>query len=247
MRPDISIVLPVHDEEDNIGVLCNEIIAVFDNIIRKPYEIIVVDDASADKSADVVGEIKRTFSASPFLVTINLIVQTARNGQSAALMRGMVGAQAPLIVTMDADLQYAPADIPMLLEKIDEYDMICGIRKNRSDGVARLLCSKIANAFRNWITGDSIIDSGCTFRILRRECLPVILPLEGRLSGCEFFFHSIFIRRRGFRVGEIEICHRQRSAGKSNYRLMRGRLIRGIAASIQVRKILKFKEYRMNI
>ena len=246
MRAEISIVLPVHNEENNIGILCKEITAVFNTIVSKPYEIVVVDDASNDRSTGVVDELKKTICPSIFLVNINILVQPARYGQSAALMRGMVAAQGALIVTMDADLQHDPADIPKLLEKIDGYDMVCGIRKNRSDGVTRLLCSKIANAFRNWITGDSIIDSGCTFRIIRRECIPSILPLEGRLFGCEYFFHSIFARRRGFRVGETEVCHRQRTAGKSNYRLMRGRLICGIAASIRVRKILKFKEYQMN-
>lgn len=237
MSPDISIVLPVHNEENNIGTLLREIAAVFENVIRKPYEIIVVDDASEDKSAAVIQEVKNSLTPSYSHVNIHFLAQPVRSGQSKALMRGMTAAQGALIITVDADLQHDPADIPDLLETMALYDMLCGIRKNRSDGPARRVCSKIANAFRNWITGDSIADSGCTFRIMRKECVAVLQPIEGRLFGCEFFFHPLFARRRGFRVGEAEVRHRQRTAGKSNYRLMRGRLLRGIAACIRARRL----------
>ncbi len=242
MQTDISIVLSVHNEENNIGVLIKEIAAVFENTIRKPYEIIVVDDASDDKSIAVIQDAKNFLSSSSFLVNINLLTQSVRSGQSKALMRGMTAAQGALIVTMDADLQHDPADIPKLLEKMVSYDMLCGIRKNRSDGLARRVCSKIANAFRNWITGDSITDSGCTFRIMRKECVAAFQPIDGCLFGCEFFFHPVFARRKGFRVGEAEVHHRQRTSGKSNYRLMRGRFMRGIAACIRARRLLAHVE-----
>ena len=187
----------------------------------------------------MIQEAENFFTPSSFLITINLLTQPVRFGQSKALMRGILAAQGALIITMDADLQHDPADIPRLLEKMDGYDMFCGIRKTRNDGLSRLICSKIANVFRNRITGDSITDSGCTFRIMRKECIPAILPIENRLFGCEFFFHPLFAYRRGFRVGEAEVCHRQRTAGKSNYNLMRGRLMRGIAACIRVRRLIR--------
>lgn len=244
MQTDISIVLPVHNEENNIGVLLKEIVVVFKNIIRKPYEIIVVDDASDDKSAAVIERFKKELDSSAhrngpsLLINCTILAQQIRSGQSRALMRGILAAQGALIITMDADLQHDPADIPRLMEKMDTFDMICGVRKNRSDGQARLLCSKIANAFRNLITGDSITDSGCTFRIMRKECITAILPIENRLFGCEFFFHPLFASRKGFRVGEAEVHHRQRTGGKSNYKLMRGRFMRGIAACIRARRLL---------
>jgi len=234
MQTAISIVLPVHNEENNIGVLLKEIADVFKNTIPKPYEIIVVDDASDDRSVAVVEAFKNEQRSS----NVQILSQPFRSGQSKALTRGMDAAQGALIVTMDADLQHDPADIPTLLEKMDGYDMVCGIRKSRSDGITRLLCSKIANAFRNRITGDSISDSGCTFRIMRKECIEAFIPIDDRLFGCEFFFHPLFARRRGFRVGEAKVSHRKRPAGKSNYKLMRGRFSRGIAACIRVRKIL---------
>jgi glycosyltransferase involved in cell wall biosynthesis len=244
MQTDISIVLPVHNEENNIGVLLKKIVAVFKSIILKPYEIIVVDDASDDKSMAVIEKFKKELNSSThrngpsLLINLHILAQQVRSGQSKALMRGIVAAQGAFIITMDADLQHYPADIPRLLEKMDTFDMVCGIRKNRSDGQARLICSKIANAFRNRITGDSIADSGCTFRIMRKECIPAILSIGNSLFGCEFFFHPLFVRRRGFRVGEAEVSHRQRTAGKSNYKLMRGRLIRGIMACIRARRLL---------
>jgi len=242
--PFISIVLPVHNEEKNIGVLLAEIASVFENNIRKSYEIITIDDASDDTSIAVAEKFRNEKSCSScadsFLLpdNIHIFSQPFRSGQSKALMRGMTTAKGALIVTMDADLQHDPSDIPKLLEKMDSYDMICGIRKGRSDGIARLLCSKIANAFRNMITGDSISDSGCTFRIMRKECVAACMPIDGKLFGCEFLFHPLFVRRRGFRVGETVVSHRLRSAGKSNYKLIRGRFLRGIAACIRVRKIL---------
>jgi dolichol-phosphate mannosyltransferase len=238
MHPDISVVLPIYNEEENIGALLKEIASVFAEVIRKPYEIIVVDDASVDSSAAAVRGTRDSLGSSPFLSTMTLMVQHVRSGQSKALLRGMAAAQGALIITMDADLQYDPADIPRLLEKMGTYDLLCGIRKNRSDGLARRLCSKIANAFRNAITGDRIADSGCTFRVMRKQCVATLMPLDGRLFGCEFFFHPLFVRHRGFRVGESAVVHRPRRAGKSNYRLIGGRFMRGIAACILARKLL---------
>lgn len=241
--PCISIVLPVHNEENNIGILLTEIVAVLEKRVQKPYEIIVVDDASQDKSVVVVEKCKNELGwpdqqhNPSYLKNILLITKTVRSGQSNALMRGMVAAQGAFIITMDADLQHDPADIPRLLEKMDDFDMVCGVRKNRSDGLARRTCSKIANTFRNWVTGDSVSDSGCTYRIIRKHCIEVLKPVEDRLFGCEFFFHPFMLRRRGFRVGECAVAHRQRTAGRSNYHLMRGRFFRGIAACIRVRRI----------
>jgi dolichol-phosphate mannosyltransferase len=245
MHPDISIVLPVHNEEKNIAVLLMKIETVFNRTVLKPYEIIVVDDASDDTSVAAMEEYKNrqkhssNQNRSSFLNNLSVLVQPVSSGQSKALMRGMAAAQGALIVTMDSDLQHDPADIPKLLEKMDSYDMVCGIRKGRSDGIARLLCSKIANAFRNWITGDSITDSGCTFRIFRKECVSAFITVDGLLCGCELFFYPVLARRRGFRIGEVSVNHRQRTAGNSNYKLMRGRLVCGIKACFKVRNIIK--------
>ena len=170
---------------------------------------------------------------------IRILSQPVRSGQSAALMRGLAEASGELIVSMDADRQYDPADIPKMLDMMTGFDMVCGVRKSRADGLLRLLCSRIANMFRNLVTADSTRDSGCIFRIMRRECISAFLPAQGKLYGCEFFFHPLFARKRGFRVGEVEVQHRTRSGGKSHYRLIRGRIGRGIMACFKARRIAK--------
>jgi dolichol-phosphate mannosyltransferase len=244
MDIDISVVLPVHNEENSIGLLLSEIALVFETTVRRPYEIIVVDDSSDDASVAVIEKfadgrcIDRPGESRSFLANFELLSQPVRAGQARALMRGMEAARGGVIVTMDADMQHDPADIFRFLEAMEKFDMVCGVRKSRSDGRARLVCSKIANAFRNLITGDSIADSGCTFRALRRECLPAFAGTDGRLFGCEFFFHPLFARRKGFCVGEIDINHRPRRGGRSNYQLMRGRFLRGMAACFRARKLL---------
>ncbi len=241
----ISIVLPVHNEEENIGELLKEIVDVFKNNIQNPYEIIVVDDASDDMSiAEVEKVIHEIHDAAceenPCnSMTIRLVRLPTLSGQARALIEGFSVAQGNLIISMDSDGQYNPSDIPCFIEKMDAFDMVCGIRSKRRDGLARLLCSKIANTFRNWVTGDCIKDAGCTFRIMRKQCSTALRLFTGKLYGCEFFFHPLIIRCNGFRVGEINIAHRRRLAGKGNYKLLRGRLLRGLVACIKVRKLLK--------
>ena len=130
-------------------------------------------------------------------------------------------------------------DMAALLEKVDECDMVCGIRKGRKDGAVRIVCSRIANAFRNMVTGYPVVDSGCMFRVFRRECVPGLLLLEGKLFGCEMLFFPSFVMRGGFRVLEMPVSHHERNGGASKYRLIRGRLWRGFAATIAAQRMLR--------
>jgi glycosyltransferase involved in cell wall biosynthesis len=233
---DISIILPVRNEEESIGKLLQEIFAVIQNHVRKPTEIIVVDDASDDSSGKVVRTIADELGSSEEEKSsmnnpeLRLIRLNARSGQARALMKGFAEAKGALIMSMDSDGQHDPADIPRFIRKADAFDMICGIRCGRSDGFARLLCSKAANFFRNLITGGMIKDAGCTFRLMRKECFPVVNRFADKLLGCDYFFHPLFVHSSGFRVGEITVTHRKRAGGKSNYRLLRGRFFRGAFA-----------------
>ncbi|MBN1307039.1 MAG: glycosyltransferase family 2 protein [Chitinispirillaceae bacterium] len=240
----VSIVLPVHNEAPCIEGLIREIVEVVTMFTGKVSEIIVIDDVSDDGSAAIVekiaGKIDRHRTVAPPLHGggLRLVKLAVRSGQSRALITGFSAARGSLIVSMDADGQYDPGDIPRLIDKMREFDMVCGIRRSRSDGFLRKACSVVANGFRNIVTGDSVADAGCTFRVMRKECIPSLLPFDGKLAGCEFFFHPLMVRKKGFRVGEIEVAHRPRASGKSNYRLMRGRFLRGVRACIRARKML---------
>ena len=243
--PAISVVLPVFNEEKNIVDLLEEIVSVFKTVIRETCEIIVVDDCSDDVGVARVEAfasrlenwIERQVGASS--IQIRLLSTTVRSGQSEALLQGMSAAQGELIVTMDADGQHDPADIPRLLAAMNSCDMVCGIRKNRTDGAARWISSKIANGFRNLITGDTLTDAGCTFRVLRKFCVPSLHTLRGKLFGCEFFFHPLFLSKQGYAFTQIPVSHRARRFGKSKYQLFRGRFIRGLSACVRIRGILK--------
>jgi dolichol-phosphate mannosyltransferase len=240
MLPDshISLVMPMHNEAENIGPLLREIFAVFEMTVKTNYEIIIVDDASSDGSVAMVEQEKNscfTDQKPVYLSKITLLRQPVQSGQFKALIRGISEAGGDLIITMDSDLQQDPADIPRLLHMMETCDMVCGVRATRHDGTARRICSIIANGFRNMVTGDSTTDSGCMFRIMHAACVAAIVPCDGRLFGCEALFFPLLVRRKGFRVREAPVAHRKRGTGKSRYHLIRGRLLSGIAACLKVR------------
>ena len=237
-NPYISLVMPMYNEAENIGSLLQEIFAVFDTTVKIKYEIIIVDDASRDGSISIVEQEKDRYSAnhkSVYLSEIILLRQPVQSGQFKALIRGISVGKGDLIITLDSDLQQDPADIPRLLRMMDTCDMVCGVRADRQDGMARRIVSKIGNRCRNIITGDSTSDSGCMFRVMRVACVAAIMPCDGRLFGCEALFFPLLVRRKGFRVREAPVTHRQRGNGKSRYHLVRGRLLSGIAACLKIR------------
>jgi dolichol-phosphate mannosyltransferase len=239
----LSIVLPVRNEASCVGVVLREIIAVFEQSLPKPGEIIVIDDASRDASIKVVEAAVKDAASRRGLfdpsggVKVSHFILPEQCGQSQALMKGLLAARGELIVSMDADGQYDPYDIPRFLGKMTALDMLCGVRKNRKDTIARILFSRVGNAFRNRITNDSIKDAGCTLRVMRKSCVPALAPYQGTLYGNEFFFHPLILRKRGFRVNETEVSHRPRLAGKSNYNLFRGRALRGLLACMKARRL----------
>jgi dolichol-phosphate mannosyltransferase len=237
-NPQISLVMPMHNEQAAIRSLLREIFTVFDTTVKQPYEIIIVDDASNDGSVAAVEQEQEAYFTSEkqgYLSKINVLKQPARSGQFKALIRGMAEAKGDCIITMDSDLQYNPEDIPRLLPLMGAFDMVCGVRAARHDGAARRICSAIANSFRNLITGDTTTDSGCMFRVMRAACVAAILPSNGRLFGCEGLFFPLLARRKGFRIAETSVEHRPRGSGKSRYHLVRGRLLGGIAACLKIR------------
>ncbi|HVV48635.1 MAG TPA: glycosyltransferase family 2 protein [Polyangia bacterium] len=208
---DISIVLPIHNERDNLLPLFDEIAEVL-GAMGKSFEIIAVDDGSTDDSAAVI---RQAAAERPYLRGIFLRRNT---GQSAAFDAGFRAASGALVVTMDADRQNDPHDIPRLVEKLnDGFDLVTGWRKDRKDGfLLRRIPSVIANRFIRRVTGTRIHDLGCSLKVYRKE-----LTDEMPLYGEQHRFISVLADGLGARVGEIVVNHRPRVAGRSKYGLVR--------------------------
>ena len=204
---DLSVVIPVYDEEENLPHLWPELRAVLEPL-GLAFEVLFVDDGSHDRSAEVIRTLRET---DPRVRLVRLKVNA---GETAATDAGFKAARGRLVVTMDADLQNDPRDIPMLLAHLDRWDAVSGWRVNRGDGdgVVRRISSRVANRVRNWISDESIQDSGCTFRAFRRECLRGLVLYRG--------FHRFIptlLTMRGYRVIEVPVRNRPRRFGQSKY------------------------------
>jgi len=207
----LSVVIPIHNEEPSILPLYDRLTAVLEGV-RKPYEIIFVDDASTDRSFDLLANLVETDQRLK-------VIRLRRNfGQTAALAAGFDEAQGSVIISLDGDLQHAPEDIPALLEKIEEgYDIASGWRKNRLDNaVTRKFPSRIANWLMKKASNVDLRDFGTTFKAYRAEILKDV-NLYGELHR----FIPALAAFYGARVAEVPIRNIQRASGGSHYGLSR--------------------------
>jgi dolichol-phosphate mannosyltransferase len=203
--------VPIYNEEESIFLLVESLIAVLDELNRA-YEIIAVNDGSSDGS-------QRALAAAAARYARLKVIEFRRNvGQTAALMAGIDHARGNIIVTIDADLQNDPRDIPLLLSKLAEgYDVVSGWRQNRKDAaIRRNLVSRIANRLISYVSGVSLHDYGCTLKAYRKEVLQGM-----RLYGEMHRFVPIYASWMGGKVVEIPVHHHQRRFGKSKYGLGR--------------------------
>ncbi|HUG37466.1 MAG TPA: glycosyltransferase family 2 protein [Candidatus Limnocylindrales bacterium] len=204
---DVSIVVPVYNEEENLPLLWPEIREVMAST-GLHYEVVFVDDGSQDRSAEILRGFREQDPR------VRLVRLKSNAGETAATDAGFKTARGHVIVTMDADLQNDPHDIPRLLSHLDTWDAVTGWRVNRGAGdtFMRRASSRIANRVRNALSEETIQDSGCTFRAFRRECLRELALYKG--------FHRFIptlLRMRGFRVIEVPVNHRPRRFGQSKY------------------------------
>lgn len=210
-RPELSLFLPVLDEEENLRPMHAKIAAALDALGRTA-EVIFVDDGSTDKSLEILKEI----AASDERVRV---ISLRRNyGQTAAMSAGIDAAKGDILIPMDADLQNDPADIKRLLDKLDEgYDVVSGWRKNRQDKlISRKIPSQIANRIISWIGGVHLHDYGCSLKAYRRDVIQDV-----RLYGEMHRFIPIYAAWAGARVTEIPVDHHARTGGKSKYGISR--------------------------
>lgn len=226
-RPlDLSVVIPIYNERENLVLLEKKL----DENLPKlalGYEIVLVDDGSVDGSHALIRNLMRH---NPHLRLIRL----AKNfGQSAAFVAGFRAARGRIIVTMDADLQNDPADIPLLLEKIEEFDVVCGWRHNRNDPWIKKVSSQIANRVRNQLSDETIADVGCSLKAFRRECFDKIILFD----GMHRFFPTL-MKMDGFKVTEVKVSHHPRLHGLSKYNI-RNRLWSSLKDLLAVRWLKK--------
>ena len=203
--PAISVVIPFFNEEANLSPLLEELVPVLVSVDRS-FEVILVDDGSTDGGRAVATSQLRDDPR------IRLLRLRENQGQSAALAVGFRAARGEMVVTLDADLQNDPGDIPRMLELSGEWDVVCGIRQDRRDTWLKRVSSRIANSIRNWLTGDTIEDVGCSLRIIRAELLSCV-PL---FSGMHRFLPTL-LRNAGGRVIQVPVSHRARLRGESKY------------------------------
>ncbi len=216
--PGVSVVVPVYNEEGNVERLHSEIVKVCsDN--GYDYEIIFINDGSTDG----------TFEKCKLLKPLKIINMRKNFGQTAAMDAGIKASSKQYIVTMDGDCQNDPADIPNMIRYLEENDLdvVSGWRKNRKDTFLKRFTSRGANFLRHLIVHDGIHDSGCSLKIYRKECFEGV-----NLYGEQHRFIPALLKIKGFKIGEVVVNHRARTAGKTKYNWKR--TIKGFVDMISV-------------
>ena len=206
--PQITVVLPCYNEEGNLRPL---VAAIREGLepTKVDYEIVITDDCSRDQSWCVLKQMASEDK--------RIRIQRFQNncGQSAAMWAGMKAARGRYLVTLDADMQNDPRELPKFLEALNSYDCVCGSRvesRKEGDNVIRVISSRIANNVRNWLSGETISDSGCCYRAFKRECIENVRFFKGMHR-----FMPTLIKMEGYSVAEIPISTNPRFAGKTNY------------------------------
>jgi len=202
-----SIVIPAHNEEDNILPLFESVSLVMESL-QYQWELVLVDDGSDDKTLQKMEELRERDAR------VKVIAFRRQFGQTAGWSAGFDHSSGELVIVMDADLQNDPKDIPAMLEKMkrDDLDVVSGWRKNRKDARMLMLGSRIGNRFRRWVTGEKIHDHGCSLKIYKREAL-IDLELYGEMHR----YITALLSWKGFKVGEVVVRHHARVSGRTKY------------------------------
>jgi glycosyltransferase involved in cell wall biosynthesis len=235
MAPELSVVIPVHNESPNIKPLYDELTQTLVQYGRS-YELLIVDDGSTDDTFDQLAALQ---ARDPRLH----VIRFRRNfGQTAAFAAGFAHARGRLVVTSDGDLQNDPRDIPAMVKLIDEgNDIVCGWRKDRKDTfVNRRLPSVLANKLISWATGVELHDYGCSLKVYRTE---VVKPL--RLYGEMHRFLPAIASQIGVKIAEMVVHHRPRRAGETKYGI--GRTIRVLLDLATVKFLLSYSTRPLQI
>jgi glycosyltransferase involved in cell wall biosynthesis len=207
-RPDLSFVVPCHNEEGNLRPLVEAIRKAAEGVARS-WELILTDDRSTDGTWALIQELAK---ADPRVRGQRFAYNC---GQSAAMFAGMKAARGRYIVTLDADLQNDPKDLPAYISELERFDCVCGTRvesRAKGDNWVRIVSSRIANGVRNKLSGETISDAGCCFRAFKRECVDNLKFFK----GMHRFLPTLF-KIEGYTVTEVPISHNPRGAGQTHY------------------------------
>jgi dolichol-phosphate mannosyltransferase len=226
LRREISIVIPVYNEQESLRPLIAELQEVLQGI-SDAAEIVFVDDGSKDQSFAILQEASRRDPR------IRVIRFRKNAGQTAAFDAGFKTARGTIVVTMDADLQNDPHDIPLLLKKMGKFDVVCGWRYKRNDPWIKIVSSKIANFVRNRISREEIRDTGCSLKAFRRECIESMKLFK----GMHRFFPTL-AKMEGFTVTQVKVNHRLRRFGTTKYNIT-NRIVRAFVDLLVVRWMKK--------
>jgi dolichol-phosphate mannosyltransferase len=208
ITPEISFIIPCHNEEGNLRELIKAIRETVEPL-NLPYEVVITDDCSTDKSWEILKELGAVDHR------IRALRFAYNCGQSAAQWAGMKSARGKYLVTLDADLQNDPKDFPKFLEGLKSYDCVCGTRvasRSEGDNFVKVISSRIANWVRNKLSGENISDAGCCYRAFKRECIQDLKFFK----GMHRFMPTLF-KMEGFTVTEIAISSNPRFAGQGHY------------------------------
>lgn len=209
MKKKYSVVIPFKNEEENVGLVVQETADTMKSL-DQPWELIVIDDGSTDKTLTSLIEMKSMFSE------MKIIVFSQNAGQSSAFEAGFKAASGEFIITLDGDGQNDPRDIPLMIETSQQgYDLVVGRRANRKDSFSKKWISRISNFIRSKVCKDGISDTGCSLKLYRRSCLDQIKMYE----GMHRFIPALFVIE-GFSIKQIDVNHRPRFKGKSKYNFL---------------------------
>jgi len=222
----ISVVVPAYNEVECLRPFTVEVAGVMRGLGQQ-FEILFVDDGSNDGTRELLHELADEYSEVHFLGFKH------NCGQTSAMAAGFGHARGDIIVTLDADMQNDPHDIPALLEKIDQYDVVCGWRQKRHDNLVRRISSRVANYVRNKLSDEEIIDVGCSLKAYRKECFENLTLFE----GMHRFLPTLF-KMEGYTVVEVPVNHRQRELGTSKYNI-RNRIVKAFVDLLAVRWMKK--------
>ncbi len=223
--PRFSLVIPMHREAENVAPLLTEVETALSAVA--PFEVLVVDDCSSD---DTLARLQ-AFKAAGERAWLRILRLASQSGQSGAVLAGVEHARAPLIATLDGDMQNDPADLPRLLALVEggTCDGVTGVRVKRQDTWVRKVSSRIGNGVRNLITGDRVVDAACGIKILPRRAF-LVAP---RFNGMHRFMPTL-MRFAGLRIREEPVNHRPRGAGTAKYGIG-NRALRGLADCFAIR------------